>query len=157
MSVDVQVWHFPVWTYLIFIKTQKSLIFLFNFFSWVRVALIIFGCPETYSVDQAGLEVRDPSASASWVLGLKVCAWIFFFFLVEKCFPGVGFQFLVFTKEATLWPFFHLLLYNAIYFSGFLWRLNKFTQGNARPLHPLTQLLSQDCHQGSHGCWFSLS
>jgi hypothetical protein len=32
------------------------------------------GCPETHSVDQAGLELRNPPASASQVLRLKVCA-----------------------------------------------------------------------------------
>ena len=32
------------------------------------------GCPGTHSVDQAGLELRNPPASASQVLGLKVCA-----------------------------------------------------------------------------------
>ena len=32
------------------------------------------GCPGTHSVDQAGLELRNPPASASRVLGLKVCA-----------------------------------------------------------------------------------
>ena len=30
-------------------------------------------CPGTHSVDQAGLELRDVPASASQVLGLKVC------------------------------------------------------------------------------------
>jgi hypothetical protein len=39
-----------------------------------RVSLCIPGCPGTYSVDQAGLELRDPPASASQVLGSKVCA-----------------------------------------------------------------------------------
>ncbi|EGV97225.1 hypothetical protein I79_003785 [Cricetulus griseus] len=34
------------------------------------------GYPETYSVDQAALELRDPPASASRVLGLKVCTTI---------------------------------------------------------------------------------
>ncbi|EDL32946.1 mCG128136, partial [Mus musculus] len=29
------------------------------------------GCPGTHSVDQAGLELRNPPASASRVLGLK--------------------------------------------------------------------------------------
>jgi hypothetical protein len=29
------------------------------------------GCPGTHSVDQAGLELRNPPASASQVLGLK--------------------------------------------------------------------------------------
>jgi hypothetical protein len=30
--------------------------------------------PGTHSVDQAGLELRNPRASASQVLGLKACA-----------------------------------------------------------------------------------
>jgi hypothetical protein len=32
------------------------------------------GCPGTHSVDQASLKLRNPPASASRVLGLKVCA-----------------------------------------------------------------------------------
>jgi hypothetical protein len=32
------------------------------------------GCPGTHFVDQLALEFRNPPASASWVLGLKVCA-----------------------------------------------------------------------------------
>jgi hypothetical protein len=39
-----------------------------------RVSLCSPGCPGTHFVDQAGLELRDPSASASQVLGLKACA-----------------------------------------------------------------------------------
>jgi hypothetical protein len=39
-----------------------------------RVSLYSPGCPETHFVDQAGLELRNPPASASQVLGLKVCA-----------------------------------------------------------------------------------
>ena len=31
------------------------------------------GCPGTHYVDQAGLKLRDLPASASGVLGLKVC------------------------------------------------------------------------------------
>jgi hypothetical protein len=38
-----------------------------------RVSLCSLGCPGTPSVDQAGLELRNPPASASQVLGLK--AW----------------------------------------------------------------------------------
>jgi hypothetical protein len=37
-----------------------------------RVSLCSPGCPGTHSVDQAGLELRNPPASASRVLGLKV-------------------------------------------------------------------------------------
>ena len=40
---------------------------------WDRVSLYSPGCPGTHSVDQAGLELRNPPASASQVLGLKVC------------------------------------------------------------------------------------
>jgi hypothetical protein len=39
-----------------------------------RVSLCSPGCPGTHSVDQAGLELRNPPASASQVLGLKVRA-----------------------------------------------------------------------------------
>ena len=39
-----------------------------------RVSLSSPGCPGTHSVDQAGLELRSPPASASQVLGLKACA-----------------------------------------------------------------------------------
>jgi hypothetical protein len=43
-------------------------------FSRGRVSLYSSGCPGTHFVDQAGLELRNLPASASWVLGLKVCA-----------------------------------------------------------------------------------
>ena len=33
----------------------------------------IFFCPGTCSVEQVGLELRVPPASASWVLRLKAC------------------------------------------------------------------------------------
>jgi hypothetical protein len=39
-----------------------------------RVSLCSPGCPGTHSVDQAGLELRNPPTSASQVLGLKACA-----------------------------------------------------------------------------------
>jgi hypothetical protein len=40
----------------------------------LRVSLFSPGCPGTHFVDQAGLEFRNPPASASRVLGLKACA-----------------------------------------------------------------------------------
>jgi hypothetical protein len=55
------------------------LFLLFDFWFLVfedRVSLGSPGCPGIYSVDQAGLELRDPCASASQVLGLKMCATI---------------------------------------------------------------------------------
>jgi hypothetical protein len=53
------------------------LVFVFIFLVLVfrdRVSLYSPGCPGTHSVDQAGLELRNLPASASQVLGLKVCA-----------------------------------------------------------------------------------
>jgi hypothetical protein len=39
-----------------------------------RVSLCSPGCPGTHSVNQAGLKLKNPPASASQVLGLKSCA-----------------------------------------------------------------------------------
>jgi hypothetical protein len=47
---------------------------LFFFFLQDRVSLCSLGCPGTHTVDQAGLELRNPPASVSLVLGLKACA-----------------------------------------------------------------------------------
>jgi hypothetical protein len=38
------------------------------------VSLCSLGCPGTHSVDQAGLEFRNPPVSASQVLGLQAYA-----------------------------------------------------------------------------------
>jgi hypothetical protein len=40
---------------------------------WDRVSLYSPGCPGIHFVDQAGLELGNPPASASQVLGLKAC------------------------------------------------------------------------------------
>jgi hypothetical protein len=64
-------------------------LFLFLFFR-DRVSLCIPGCPGTHFVDQAGLELRNPPASASRVLGLKACATT----------PGWAVLFL----RSALWP-----------------------------------------------------
>jgi hypothetical protein len=51
------------------------LFYLFIYFVFRdRVSLYSSGCPGTHFVDQAGLELRNPPASASQVLGLKACA-----------------------------------------------------------------------------------
>jgi hypothetical protein len=42
-------------------------------FGFSRQGLYSPGCPGTHSVDQADLELRNLPASASQVLGLKVC------------------------------------------------------------------------------------
>ena len=54
---------------------QTSSFIKATYFFGDRVSLYNPGCPGTCSVDQAGLELtRDLPASASQVLGLKVCA-----------------------------------------------------------------------------------
>jgi hypothetical protein len=46
----------------------------FFFFGFIKTGFLCSpGCPETHFVDQAGLELRNLPASASQVLGLKVC------------------------------------------------------------------------------------
>jgi hypothetical protein len=57
-------------------------LFCFVLFCFVLFCFVLFrdrflyssGCPGTHFVDQAGLELRNPPASASRVLGLKACA-----------------------------------------------------------------------------------
>jgi hypothetical protein len=79
---------------------QIHLFFVFFFFLVFRdrVSLCSPGCPGTHSVDQAGLELRNPPASASQVLGLKACVttpsitcWFLFCLFFETgplCSPG---------------------------------------------------------------------
>jgi hypothetical protein len=55
-------------------SSQLNLCFVFVFVFRDRVSLCSPGCPGTHFVDQAGLELRNPPASASRVLGLKACA-----------------------------------------------------------------------------------
>ena len=55
------------------INKKRLFTYLFRFYE-NRVSLCSPGCLGTHSVDQAGLELRDPPASASQVLGLKACA-----------------------------------------------------------------------------------
>jgi hypothetical protein len=62
---------------LFFLSFFFVFVFLFLFlllFFQDRVSLYSPGCPGTHFVDQAGLELRNPPAFASPVLGLKVCA-----------------------------------------------------------------------------------
>ena len=54
-----------------------ALIFFFFFFFLVFRKRVFFyspGCPGPHFLNQAGLELRNPAASASGVLGLKSCA-----------------------------------------------------------------------------------
>jgi hypothetical protein len=65
---------------------------LFCFVFRDRVSLYSPGYPGSHSVDQAGLELRNPPASASRVLGLKARAttpgFILYFYLVSVCVRG---------------------------------------------------------------------
>ena len=64
----------------IMLQSAHSVLFCWQFLHYIllvfqdRVSLCNPGCPETHSVDQAGLELRNLPASACQVLGLKVCA-----------------------------------------------------------------------------------
>ena len=58
---------------LVKFKYSKFYFFFFLVFR-DRISLCSPGYPGTHFVDQAGLELRNPPASASRVLGLKVCA-----------------------------------------------------------------------------------
>jgi hypothetical protein len=59
-----------------FLSLSCPWFFFFFFFLVFRdcVSLCSPDCPGTHSVDQAGLELRNPPASASQVLRLKACA-----------------------------------------------------------------------------------
>jgi hypothetical protein len=56
------------------LRPSSHLSVLFCFVFRDRVSLCSPGCPGTHFVDQAGLELRNPPASAFQVLGLKACA-----------------------------------------------------------------------------------
>ena len=57
-----------VWRYMPVMYLQAV---CYCLFFWDKVPLCSTGYPGTHSVDQAGLQIRDSAASASWVLGLK--------------------------------------------------------------------------------------
>jgi hypothetical protein len=50
------------------------LFFVVVFVFQARISLCSSGFPRTHSVDQAGLELRNPPTTASQVLELKACA-----------------------------------------------------------------------------------
>jgi hypothetical protein len=58
---------------LVFVLWSFLCVFCFFVFR-ARVSLYSPGCPGIHFVDQAGLELRNPPASASQVLGLKAGA-----------------------------------------------------------------------------------
>jgi hypothetical protein len=72
--------------------------FVFLFFQ-DSVSLYSSGCPGTHFVDQAGLELSNLPASASLVLGLKVCATT----------PGLILCSFLFLSVVVSWSFFYNL------------------------------------------------
>ena len=64
------------------------LCFLFFVF-WDKVFLYSPGCPGTHFVDRAGLELRNPPASAFWVLGLKACTTMSFLWCSFSLYVGI--------------------------------------------------------------------
>jgi hypothetical protein len=71
--------------------TYSLFFFFFFFFLVFRDMVFLYspGCPGTHFVAQAGLELRNPPASASRVLGLKACAttpgYILFLLMYSGC------------------------------------------------------------------------
>ena len=53
-----------------FVVVVVVVVVVFGFVFQDRVSLCSSGCPGTHSVDQAGLELRNPPVSAPQVLGL---------------------------------------------------------------------------------------
>ena len=60
----------------IYILKRHLGFFCFVLFCFFRDSVSLYspGCPGAHSVDQAGLELRNPPTSSSQVLGLKACA-----------------------------------------------------------------------------------
>ena len=100
-------WNLPFFSLTHFFRFVCSFCFVLFCFLWHGVSLHSPGCPGTYFVDRSGLELRNPPASASHVLGLKVCAttaclmfWVFWFvcfvllnkFSQVKCMVSFSFQ-----------------------------------------------------------------
>ena len=62
--------------------------------------MYIPGCPGvSYFVNQAGLELRNPAASASRVLGLKACT----------------------TTPSSIYPFVHISLFANVHYESLIW------------------------------------
>jgi hypothetical protein len=65
-------------SFILFLFFFGFVLFCFVLFCFVlffeTVSLYSPGCPGTHFVDQDGLELKNPPASASQVLGLKACA-----------------------------------------------------------------------------------
>jgi hypothetical protein len=69
--------HVPMGAAVVSVSFLFLFLFFFLFVCFVcfsRTGFLCVALARTHSVDQAGLELRNPPASASQVLGLKACA-----------------------------------------------------------------------------------
>ena len=84
LGPQVNFGYLLLWFSTLFFCSFVCLFFVFR----DRVPLYSPGCPGTHFVDQAGLELKNPPASASQVLGLKACATAarLFYFEIGSCF-----------------------------------------------------------------------
>ena len=112
-------------------KNSKSCCSIFFFFFgvfWDRISLYNPGFPGTQSVDQVGLELRNPPATASQVLGLKVCTTM------------PGFCILILKKDLCVWALPHMFVGTRC-----LWR---WEEGIVSPRTNVTDGCELPC-----GCW----
>jgi hypothetical protein len=92
ISIGLLGYYYCYYLFLLRLFEFFSFFFVcFCFFETDRVSLYSPGCAGTHSVDQASLELRNPPASASKMLGLKACATTALqisHFLTSKCNPS---------------------------------------------------------------------
>jgi hypothetical protein len=91
---------FLFFSFFSFFLSLNFYLFIYFCFFWDRVSLCRPGCPGTHSVYQASLELRNLPASASQMLGLKVCAttaWLPFSLFLFHLYPCIS------CREDELW------------------------------------------------------
>jgi hypothetical protein len=104
-------------SFLVFVFCFVLFLFVCLFFFQDKVSLCSPGCPGTHSVDKASLELRNPPASASQVLGLKACATTMFCSLGLHIFCGP------FGLGASLSIFFFVAIASKIVFLISFWNV----------------------------------
>jgi hypothetical protein len=95
------------------------------FFFRDRVSLYSPGCPRTHFVDQAGLELRNPPASASQVLGLKACATTAWLWWLMKQMLLIEGKKNIQHRILTQGDVYRLNNLSAFHFSGISWALDR--------------------------------
>jgi hypothetical protein len=77
LFTEVHVSLFFIWGWVVFAVVVIVFVLVWFLVFGDKVFLYSLGCPGTHFLDQAGLELRNPPASASQVLGLKVSLYDF--------------------------------------------------------------------------------